>query len=73
MPNSVEAVPAVKPFDPSTAVCLDQLQIIVTLPYTNIQLAPLPMPTGTVIRGQAVWYSNQDQAYPTTIVPPAGN
>ena len=60
-------------FDPSTAICLDQLQVTVTLPYSNIQLAPLPMPAGTVVRGQAVWYSNQDVAYPTTIVPPAGN
>ena len=60
-------------FDPSTAIGLDQLQVIVTLPYSNIRLAPLPMPAGTVIRGQAVWYSNQDVAYPTNIVPPAGS
>jgi Flp pilus assembly protein TadG len=60
-------------FDPSTAICLDQLQIIVTLPYKNIQLAPIPMPASTVISGQAVWYSNQDVAYPTSIVPPSGS
>jgi Flp pilus assembly protein TadG len=60
-------------FDPSTAVCLDQLTVTVTLPYANIQLVPLPMPKGTVVSGQAVWYSNQDKAYPTSIVPPAGS
>ena len=60
-------------FDPSTAVCLDQLTVTVTLPYANIQLAPLPMPAGTVISGRAVWYSNQDKAYPTSLVPPAGS
>jgi Flp pilus assembly protein TadG len=60
-------------FNPSTAVCLDQLQITVTLPYSNVQLAILPIAANTVISAQAVWYSNQDQAYPSTIVPPAGN
>jgi Flp pilus assembly protein TadG len=60
-------------FDPSTAICLDKLTVTVTLPYSNIQLAPLPMPAGTVISGQAVWYSNQDQAYPTSLVPPSGS
>ena len=29
-------------FDPSTATWLDQLQVTVTLPYSNVQLAPLP-------------------------------
>jgi Flp pilus assembly protein TadG len=60
-------------FDPSTAIYLDQLQITVTLPYANVQLAPLPTPQATVLTAQAIWFSNQDQAYPTTITPPAGN
>jgi Flp pilus assembly protein TadG len=60
-------------FDPSTAVYLDQLQISVSLPYSNVALAPLPGFSGAVISAQAVWYSNQDQAYPSTIVPPSGS
>jgi Flp pilus assembly protein TadG len=62
-------------FDPSTANWLDQLQITVTLPYSNVQLAPLPIPANTVISAQAVWFSNQDQPYPTStsITPPSGS
>jgi Flp pilus assembly protein TadG len=60
-------------FNPSTANWLDQLTVTVTLPYANIQLAPFANAPTTVISAQAVWYSNQDQAYPTTVVPPPGN
>jgi Flp pilus assembly protein TadG len=60
-------------FNPSTANWLDQLQITVTLPYSNVQLVWFPTTFSTVISAQAVWFSNQDQAYPTTITPPAGN
>jgi len=63
-------------FNPSTANWLDQLQITVTLPYSNVQLAPLaplPIPPNTVISAQAVWFSNQDQPYPTSITPPSGS
>jgi len=60
-------------FNPSTANWLDQLQITVTLPYSNIQLAPLLIPPNTVISAQAAWFSNQDQPYPTSITPPSGS
>ncbi len=60
-------------FDPSTANWLDQLQVTVTLPYSNVQLAPLPIAPNTVISAQAVWFSNQNQAYPTSITPPSGS
>jgi len=62
-------------FNPSTAAWCDQLQVVVTLPYSTIQLAPglNIMPESTVIYAQAVWFSNQDQAYPSTIVPPSGS
>ena len=60
-------------FDPTTANWVDQLQVTVTLPYSNIQLVPLTPPQTTVLGAQAVWFSNQDQAYPTTVTPPAGN
>jgi hypothetical protein len=49
------------------------LQITVTLPYSNVQLAPLLIPPNTVISAQAVWFSNQDQPYPTSITPPPGS
>ena len=60
-------------FNPSTAGWLDQLQVTVTLPYSNVQLSPFLTRPTTVMSAQAVWFSNQDQAYPTTITPPAGN
>ena len=62
-------------FNPSTANWLDQLQITVTLPYSNVQLASLLIPPNTVISAQAVWFSNQDQPYPTStsITPPSGS
>jgi Flp pilus assembly protein TadG len=60
-------------FNPSTANWMDQLQITVTLPYSNIQLVPLGVPSSTVISAQVVWYSTQDQPYPVTVTPPAGN
>jgi Flp pilus assembly protein TadG len=60
-------------FNPSTAAWVDQLQVTVTLPYSNVQLVSVPGTSNTVISAQAVWFSNQDQAYPGTIVPPAGN
>jgi Flp pilus assembly protein TadG len=60
-------------FNPSTAAWMDQLQVTVTLPYSNVQLAPLPGYSNAVISAQAVWFSNQDQAYPATITPPAGS
>lgn len=60
-------------FDPSTATCLDQLAVTVTLPYANIQLVPLPIAVPTMLSAQAVWLSNQDQPYPTSITPPSGS
>lgn len=36
-------------FDPSTANWLDQLQVTVTLPYSNVQLAPFPTSVETTI------------------------
>jgi len=62
-------------FNPSTANWLDQLKVTVTLPYSNVQLTPLPVDPNSVISAQAVWFSNQNQAYPasTTITPPPGS
>jgi Flp pilus assembly protein TadG len=60
-------------FNPSQAVSLDQLLITVTLPYSNIQLTQFPNAPSTLITGRAVWFSNQNQAYPTNITPPSGS
>jgi Flp pilus assembly protein TadG len=60
-------------FNPSTANCLDQLKIIVTLPCSNIQLALFPNAPSAVISAQAVWLSNQNEPYPTNITPPPGS
>ncbi len=60
-------------FNPSTASSLDQLQISVELPYSNVQPAPFLTPPSTVIGAQAVWFSNQNQPYPTSITPPSGS
>jgi len=65
-------------FDPSTAAWLDQLQVTITLPLNNVRLTPLHFLStdpNTVITGQAVWFSNQDQSYPSnqTITPPSGS
>ena len=60
-------------FNPNTANWLDQLQVTVTLPYSNVQLMQSLITPRTVISAQAVWFSNQDQPYPTSITPPPGN
>jgi Flp pilus assembly protein TadG len=60
-------------FDPNTANWLDQLKVTVTLPYSNVQLAPLPIAPNTAISAKSVWFSNQSQAYPTSITPPSGS
>jgi Flp pilus assembly protein TadG len=60
-------------YNPSQAISLDQLQITVTLPYSNVQLTQFPNAPTTLITGRAVWFSNQNQAYPTNITPPSGS
>jgi hypothetical protein len=52
---------------------LDQLQVTISIPYSNVQLVPLGIPANTTLTSQAVWYSNQDQAYPATVTPPSGS
>ena len=60
-------------FNPSSANSLDQLLITVALPYSNVQPAPFLTPPSTAISAQAVWFSNQNQPYPTSITPPPGS
>lgn len=63
-------------YDPSKAKQLDQLQVTVSLPFSNVQWALVNMlitDPNTQITATAVWLSNQDLAYPTSITPPAGS
>jgi len=60
-------------FNPSMANVLDQLQVTVTLPCSNVQLGLFTGAANQVISAQAVWFSNQNQAYPTSITPPSGS
>jgi len=60
-------------YDPSKATCLDQLQINVSLPFNNVRwigLLFLVTDPSTQMNAQAIWLSNHDKDYPTTIVPP---
>jgi Flp pilus assembly protein TadG len=61
-------------YDPSTAAWLDQLQVIVTIPYSNVQLSSLLfLNKNTQITATAVWFSNQDQAFPSSVTAPSGS
>jgi Flp pilus assembly protein TadG len=63
-------------YNPSGAAWMDQLKITVSLPLSNVRLAPLHFLStdpNTTLTAQAVWFSNQDQSYPTTITPPSGS
>ncbi len=60
-------------FNPNTANWLDQLQITVALPYSNVQPVQSLITADNVISAQAVWFSNQDQPYPSSITPPPRN
>jgi Flp pilus assembly protein TadG len=63
-------------YDPSQATQLDQLQVTVSLPLSNVRWAIVNMlitDPNTQITATAVWFSNQDLAYPTSITPPGGS
>jgi Flp pilus assembly protein TadG len=63
-------------YNPSNATQLDQLQVTVSLPFNNVAWSLANMlvtDPNTQITATAVWYSNQDLGYPTTIVPPSGS
>jgi Flp pilus assembly protein TadG len=63
-------------YDPSQATQLDKLQVTVSLPLSNVRWALVNMlitDPNTQITATAVWLSNQDLAYPTSITPPAGS
>jgi Flp pilus assembly protein TadG len=63
-------------FDGTSANWMDQLKITVTLPLNNVQLTQLHIlvtDPSTILTATSVWFSNQDQSYPTNITPPSGS
>ena len=60
--------------DVSQATQLDQLQVSVTIPYSDVRwtTASLVMTPTTLLKGQAVWYSAMNAAYPSNISVPSG-
>jgi Flp pilus assembly protein TadG len=61
-------------YDPSQAKQLDQLQVTVLLPFSNVRWNLLYLVTNanTQLTAQAIWCSNQNQAYPGNVVAPPG-
>jgi Flp pilus assembly protein TadG len=61
-------------FDATAAVELDQLQIGVTIPFTNVRWAAATLVTNssTVLSASSIWFSNNGQTYPSNITVPAG-
>ena len=61
--------------DATAATTLDQIQVVVTVPFSDVRWVSLSLVTtsATVLSGQAVWVWLGDAAYPTTTPqPPAG-
>jgi Flp pilus assembly protein TadG len=61
-------------YDPSQANQLDQLQVTVSLPFSNVRWTTLSLITNsnTQLNAQATWRSNKNQSYPTSIGVPQG-
>ncbi|HEX4128644.1 MAG TPA: TadE/TadG family type IV pilus assembly protein [Pirellulales bacterium] len=60
--------------DATDATELDQLKIIATIPFADVRWSPATLVTNstTTLSVTQLWYSNNNQAYPTNIsVPPA--
>jgi hypothetical protein len=60
--------------DPTAATELDQLQVAVTIPFKDVRWtsALLVTSNSTILSAQAVWCSENSQAYPGTITVPPG-
>jgi Flp pilus assembly protein TadG len=60
--------------DATQATQLDQLQVGVTLPYSDVEWVGLHLITTstTQLNAQAIFYSTKDQNYPTSVTAPAG-
>ncbi|HEY5316147.1 MAG TPA: hypothetical protein VIK18_26705, partial [Pirellulales bacterium] len=60
--------------DATAATEFDQLQITVTLPFTNVRWTSATLVTNasTVLSATSIWNSNNGQSYPSSITVPAG-
>ncbi|HVS37680.1 MAG TPA: TadE/TadG family type IV pilus assembly protein [Gemmataceae bacterium] len=60
--------------DVSAANYLDQIQITVTIPYSDVKFTLISMVTtpGELITSQVQWISMVDKPYPTAPTPPQG-
>ena len=61
--------------DAKDALQLDQLQVSVTVPVTDIKWVALSLITGptSTLSATTVWWSLRDQGYPKDITPPSGS
>lgn len=60
--------------DVSNATELDQIQVNVTIPYSDVAWVGLHLftTTSTQLGAQAIFYSTKDQNYPTSVTMPPG-
>jgi Flp pilus assembly protein TadG len=60
--------------DATNATTLDQLQITASIPFSDVRWSSATLVTNssTKLSVTSVWFSNNNQAYPTSISVPAG-
>ena len=60
--------------DPTNAAQLDQLQVVVTIPFSDVRWIALNFlaTSGSQLSGTATWDCLKDQTYPSSTSPPAG-
>jgi Flp pilus assembly protein TadG len=61
--------------DPTAATTLDQLQVIVSIPFSAVSWSATSMfvPSTTLLSATVLWYSANAQSYPTSITVPVGS
>ena len=61
--------------DPTAATALDQLQVIVSIPFSAVSWSATSMfvPSTTLLSVTVVWYSANAESYPTSITVPVGS
>jgi len=61
--------------DPAAASALDQIQVSVSIPLSNVRWSGTGMfiPTSALLSAKATWCSADAYSYPTSITAPVGN
>ncbi len=61
--------------DPTAATALDQIQVTVSIPFSNVNWSgtSMFMPKSALVSATVTWYSANAYAYPTNITAPVGN